>query len=62
MIQHQITLTQAIDYTTRFRENHGADMPYSETFFGELCKSIIKPAPMSFLSYIFGKKDRQPYL
>lgn len=60
MIQHQITLTQAIDYTTRFRENHGADMPYSETFLGSSVKALLNQRLChSFRIYLGRKADNR---
>lgn len=57
-MQHQITLAQAIDYTTRFRENPGADMPYSETFSASSVKALLDQSEChSFRIYLGRKAD-----
>lgn len=60
MIQHQITLAQAIDYTTRFRENPGEDMPYSETYLGSSVKALLEQDKChSFRIYLGRKADNR---
>jgi len=58
MIQHQITLAQAVDYTTRFRENPGEDMPYSETYLASSVKALLEQDGChSFRIYLGRKAD-----
>jgi hypothetical protein len=58
MIQHQITLAQAVDYTTRFRENPGVDMPYSETYLASSVKALLEQDGChSFRIYLGRKAD-----
>jgi len=60
MIQHQITLAQAIDYTTRFRENPGVDLPYSETYLGSSIKAVLDQNRChSFRIYLGRKADNR---
>ena len=60
MIQHQITLAQAIDFTTRFRENPGPDMPYSETFQMDSVKALLdQNRCRSFRIYLGRKVDNR---
>lgn len=59
-MQHQITLAQAIDYTTRFRENSGEDIPYSETYLASSVKALLSQAGChSFRIYLGRKADNR---
>ncbi len=60
MMQHQITLAQAIDYTTCFRENPGKDMPYSEIYLGSSVKALLDQNRChSFRIYLGRKADNR---
>ena len=60
MIQHQITLAQAIDYTTRFRQNPGQDMPHSETYLADSVKTLLdQNGCHSFRIYLGRKADNR---
>ena len=60
MTQHQITLAQAIDYTTRFRENPEEDMPYSETYLADSVKALLGQNKChSFRIYLGRKADKR---
>jgi hypothetical protein len=60
MIQHQISLQQAIEYTTRFRENPGVDMPYSETFSADSVRALLaQNGSHSFRIYLGRKADNR---
>lgn len=58
MIPHQISLTEAIDLITRFRNNPGADMPLAETFdSSSVLQLISQPGCKSFRIYLGRKAD-----
>lgn len=60
MILHQITLAQAIYYTTRFRENPGEDIPYSETYLASSVKALLEQNKChSFRIYLGRKADNR---
>ncbi|QEC69307.1 hypothetical protein FRZ67_19080 [Panacibacter ginsenosidivorans] len=54
---HEISLQQAIELTTRYRNNHPADFPNYETFHIEAISQLISPAACSFLRIYFGRKE-----
>ena len=59
-MQHQITLAQAIDYTTRFRENPSEDTPYSETYLASSVKALLdQDGCHSFRIYLGRKADNR---
>lgn len=58
MIQHQISLQEAIDLTTRFRTNPGKDMPLSETYdAGSVGQLLSQLNCCSFRIYLGRKAD-----
>jgi hypothetical protein len=60
MKQHQISLQTAIEYTTRFRENPGPDMPLSETFSAAAVRELLaQPETHSFRIYLGRKADNR---
>lgn len=60
MIQHQITLVQAIAYTSSFRVNPGKDMPYSETYAASAIKALLNQQGChSFRIYLGRKADNR---
>lgn len=60
MKPNQISLQQAIDYTSRFRENPGPDMPYSETFSAASVKALLEQNECkSFRIYLGRKTDNR---
>ncbi len=57
-IPHQISLAEAIELTTRFRNNPGADMPLSETFDkASVLQMLDQPGSHSFRIYLGRKSD-----
>ena len=57
-IPHQISLAEAIELTTRFRNNPGADMPLSETFDkASVLQMLAHPNSHSFRIYLGRKAD-----
>ena len=57
-IPHQITLSEAIEMTSRFRNNPGADMPLCETFTKTSVISMLdQPGSQSFRIYLGRKAD-----
>lgn len=60
MKQHQISLQTAIEYTKRFRENPGPDMPLSETFSADSVRALLaQPETQSFRIYLGRKADNR---
>lgn len=60
MIQHQISLAQAIDYTTSYRENPVADLFYAETYLGSSVKALLaQEGCHSFRIYLGRKADNR---
>lgn len=60
MIPHQITLQEAIDLTTRFRNNPGQDMPLSETFDAASVRALLNQSGcQSFRVYLGRKSDNR---
>lgn len=58
MLPHQISLGEAIELTTRFRENPGPDMYYSETFDSASVLALLnQPGCKSFRIYLGRKPD-----
>jgi hypothetical protein len=58
MMQHQITLAQAIELTSNFRTNPGEDMPYAETFSAGSVKALLEQEGChSFRIYLGRKTD-----
>lgn len=58
MIQHQITLTTAIELTTNFRENPVPDMPIAETYTADAVLALLnQPGCVSLRLYSGRKND-----
>jgi hypothetical protein len=57
-LTHQISLEEAIELTTRYRNNPVADMPLSETFAKDSIGALIgQPSCHSFRIYLGRKAD-----
>ncbi len=54
---HEISLQQAIDMTTRYRSNHPANFPQYETFNIEAVKRLIANAECKYLRIYYGMKE-----
>jgi hypothetical protein len=58
MLPHQISLAEAIELTSRFRNNPGPDMPLSETFGKNSVDALLaQPGCVSFRIYLGRKED-----
>ncbi|TDO26563.1 hypothetical protein [Sediminibacterium goheungense] len=57
MIQHQITLAQAIEYTKKYRENPEKNLPNSETFQAQSIRSLLNQEGCESFRIYYGKKE-----
>lgn len=56
-IPHQITLAQAIDLTTRFRQNPGTDMPLSEAYAADSVRLLLQQPGCATFRIYYGRKE-----
>lgn len=60
MIPHQITLQQAVEYTTNYRENPVKDAPLSETYDAASVIALLnQQGCQSFRLYLGRKSDQR---
>jgi hypothetical protein len=57
MNDHQITLQQAIDMTTRYRQNKPANAPICETFNMTAVNQLLAVSGCAYLRIYYGMKE-----
>lgn len=56
-VNHQISLQEAVDMTTKYRQNQPANFPQYESFDVEAVKALISSEQCKFLRIYFGMKE-----
>lgn len=56
-VNHQISLQEAVDMTTRYRQNQPSNFPQYESFDVEAVRALIASDQCAFLRIYFGMKE-----